>query len=62
MRVVANEIVRCGEDSDKVKACLYDLKGYQGVSGLISFDKNGDGVRRYVLKRIAGGNIVPFVP
>lgn len=62
VRVVAYEIAKCGEDSDKVKACLYDLKDYYGVSGPVAFDKNGDGVRRYTLKRISGGKIVPFVP
>ncbi len=57
VRVLADAIGRCGDDVEKVKQCLYKLSGYEGVSGPISFDVNGDGVREYGIKVITKGVI-----
>ncbi len=47
---------------DKQVECLqrefYKIKDYKGVSGNISIDKNGDGIREFVLKKIQAGELV----
>jgi branched-chain amino acid transport system substrate-binding protein len=58
VRVIAHIIKTCGADADLAKRCLYELKDYKGLSGRIAFDKNGDGIRRYVLKKIVNGQIL----
>lgn len=58
VRVVADAIARCGDSPEAVKQCLYDLKGYRGLSGPIAFDRNGDGIRSYTLKKILAGQIL----
>jgi len=40
--VIAKVIKAKGETSDDIKVGLYAIKDYDGVSGKISFDKNGD--------------------
>ena len=57
VRVLADAIARCGEDVEKVKQCLYKLSNYEGASGSIAFDANGDGVREYGLKVVTKGVI-----
>lgn len=59
VRVVAHVLATCGVDNEKVKECLYTLNNYQGLSGKIAFDSNGDGIRHYILKKIGSGEIVP---
>ena len=58
--LLAATIAKCGDDVDAVKACLYRVKDYRGASGLISIDKNGDGQRKYVLKKVLNGTISPL--
>lgn len=55
VRVVLAAIVHCGREPDKVAACLAKGPVYQGLSGPIGFDSNGDGVRVYALKEIRNG-------
>lgn len=40
--VIAAAIEKYGEDADSIKKGLYEIKDYQGASGLISIDANGD--------------------
>jgi branched-chain amino acid transport system substrate-binding protein len=44
-RVLAAAMER-GVTADEIKDGLYNLKDYPGVSGNITFDKNGDAVSR----------------
>lgn len=57
--VLMDAIEACGgDDPECVKAALYKTAGYQGISGLITIDKNGDTERRFTLKEIKGGKLV----
>jgi branched-chain amino acid transport system substrate-binding protein len=47
-----------GTDGTAMKDALYDLDGYKGIVGTVSFDKNGDPVGvSYVLKQFKDGAI-----
>lgn len=50
--ILAAAINRCGNDVEKVRACLVSGEIYRGVSGDISIGPDGDGTRQFVLKRI----------
>ncbi|KKS39727.1 hypothetical protein A3E04_01890 [Candidatus Kuenenbacteria bacterium RIFCSPHIGHO2_12_FULL_42_14] len=51
---------KVGTEVEKVKNCLYGVKDYQGASGVLSFDKNGDVVKEFILKTIKNGQFVPY--
>ncbi len=60
MMLILNSIKKCGGNSSCIKDELYKVKGYEGVSGITSFDKNGDPVdRNFIIKTIK--NRVPSV-
>ncbi len=60
MMLILNSIKECGGNSSCIKNELYKVKGYEGVSGITSFDKNGDPVdRNFIIKTIK--NRVPSV-
>lgn len=42
-------------DPDKIKEFLYSVKNYQGASGIITFDKNGDVLKPMAIKQIKNG-------
>lgn len=50
--LIANAIEANGDDVEKVKNALYNVKNYQGASGLISIDNNGDAIKPFQLKKI----------
>ncbi len=57
--VLLNAIEACGSDSPEcIKAELYKTSGYQGISGVITMDANGDTQREFTLKQIKGGKLV----
>ena len=62
VRVVAAAMERCGFEVEAVKKCLYETKDFQGVSGHLGFDSNGDGIRQYRLKQIRGGIVEALRP
>ncbi|MBU4536459.1 hypothetical protein KJ603_00260 [Patescibacteria group bacterium] len=47
-----------GIDSEKIKANLYAIKDYQGVSGNITFDENGDVIKPFVINIMENGVLV----
>lgn len=47
-------------DSVCIRDELYKVKNYVGVSGLTTFDKNGDALRSIVIKTIKNGQFVPY--
>jgi branched-chain amino acid transport system substrate-binding protein len=61
VRLLAETIGRCGEEVSAVRACLLSVHNYQGVSGPISINEQGDGVRKYLIKRINADVPVPVV-
>lgn len=58
--LMAKVIGECGDDVEKVKACLYATKGYPGISGSVGIDTKGDGIRTYLLKIVENGQIKPL--
>jgi branched-chain amino acid transport system substrate-binding protein len=62
VRLLAETIGRCGEEVSSVRACLQSVNNYPGVSGPISIDAHGDGVREYLIKKISLGVAVPESP
>jgi len=40
--IISNAIKSCGEDTAKVKECLYNMPAHKGISGITAFDQNGD--------------------
>jgi branched-chain amino acid transport system substrate-binding protein len=46
---------KCGLDGENIKECLYDVENYQGVSGTITFDENGDVDKPFSLFRVQDG-------
>ncbi len=51
-------IKACGSDnSDCIKQQLYNTQGYNGVSAAISFDKNGDVIVPFEIKKISSGTV-----
>jgi len=56
MVVTAKAISESGSDAEKIKQNLQGVKGYQGVSGDITFDKNGDVInKKFDLMTIVNG-------
>ena len=51
-------IGKCGDSVEQVRNCLYEVKDYKGASGIFSIDKNGDGVRKFIMQTVKDGKIV----
>jgi branched-chain amino acid transport system substrate-binding protein len=45
-------------ESDKIRAALIAVKGYEGAEGTYNFDKNGDGLHGYNIVKNDNGTIV----
>ncbi len=58
--ILADAIKENGEDVEKVKEYLYQVKDFEGASGKISIDENGDGVREYHPIIIKQGKFIPY--
>jgi branched-chain amino acid transport system substrate-binding protein len=59
--VIAKALTEAGVDADKIKVALGNIKNYQGASGDITFDKNGDVVnKKFDLLVIKNSEYVPF--
>ena len=60
LKILAMIFEKCKpEDTVCVKDELYKIKDYPGVAGLTSFDKNGDVVKKIVVKEIRNREFVP---
>lgn len=57
-RLLTDMIGRCGTEPEAIRDCLYKLSNYSGITGPISFDKNGDRVLGYTLRQIKNGKII----
>lgn len=59
--LIADAVAKFGLDTDKIRDYLSALKGYDGVVGRYSFDKNGDMVGiNFDEKQIKNGALVPY--
>jgi branched-chain amino acid transport system substrate-binding protein len=58
--VIVNAMNKCKDPSDSicVNKNIRDTKNFQGVSGVISLDKNGDAIRSAVIETIKNGKSV----
>ena len=55
---MAKAIEECDRDSDCIRDYLYDIKDYEGVSGIITFDEYGDVVKPLIIKTVKNGEFV----
>lgn len=55
VNLVALTMEKVGFDSEKIKNNLYEIKDFNGVSGQISFDNNGDVIKKLVVKQVSNG-------
>ena len=60
LKILAKALENCGQDTVCIKDYLFTVKNYEGVSGLISFDENGDVIRPFELKVIKNKKIIPY--
>ncbi|MDI6721207.1 MAG: ABC transporter substrate-binding protein [Candidatus Aenigmarchaeota archaeon] len=58
--IIASLLKKCGEDVECVKKGLYETKDYSGMSGLTSFDENGDVIKPLVIKTVRNGEFVEY--
>ncbi|MGV8150278.1 MAG: ABC transporter substrate-binding protein [Candidatus Woesearchaeota archaeon] len=49
-----------GDDVELVKRCIYEIQGYRGASGILSFDENGDVYKDLIIKKVVNGNFVKY--
>jgi branched-chain amino acid transport system substrate-binding protein len=59
-KIITFMIEKYGYDPDKIKDGLYKLKNYQGVSGITTFDENGDVIKPVMLKTVKDKQFVPI--
>ncbi|MCX6804013.1 MAG: ABC transporter substrate-binding protein, partial [Candidatus Diapherotrites archaeon] len=55
LMIISNCFEKSGVEVNTVKNCLYSAQNYQGVSGEISFDANGDVSKPFILKTMRNG-------
>nr|VFK59922.1 MAG: branched-chain amino acid transport system substrate-binding protein [Candidatus Kentron sp. TC] len=61
-RLLIEAVESIGLDSEKIRDYLAGVKEYQGASGEISFDLNGDVHKPVILKTVNNGRFVPWQP
>jgi len=59
MKIIAFMIEKYGYNPDSIKDGLYKLKDYPGVSGVTTFDQNGDVVKSVMFKTVKNNQFVP---
>lgn len=62
LKIIAQIIYNEGYDADRIKNTLYQTKNYPGVSGLTTFDENGDVEKPVMLKVIRKGRFEIYYP
>jgi len=61
VNIIADIMRKVGTDSTKIKDELYKVEGYEGVSGIITLDENGDlATGNYIIKTVKDGKQVPY--
>lgn len=62
LKILADAMKSCHsyKDNDCVKDFILNLRDYNGVGGLTTFDKNGDVIKPIALKTIKNGQFVPY--
>ncbi len=60
LKILELVIKKCNINTDCIKNRLYEIKNYPGVSGLTTFDENGDVSKPTMIKTIKNGQFVPY--
>ena len=60
MNIVADAFRECGKDTNCLKDYFYKIKGYKGISGKITIDKNGDPDMNFQLMTVKNKEIIPL--
>jgi len=61
VRVLAEAVTLAGSwDADKIREALLHIDNYEGVTGRLAFDRNGDVVQYPRLYIVRGGQFVPY--
>ena len=60
LHILSNCLEKVGDNIESVKTCLYETQNYQGASGLLSFDKNGDLSKPFIFKTVKDGQFVKY--
>jgi len=58
MKILTLAIERGGITADGIKNVLYQIKGYEGVTGETTFDENGDVIKSIGIKKIEKGEYI----
>ena len=58
--IMIEALRRCRFDPERLKASLYSIRGFRGVTGTTSFDKNGDVQKPVTIRTVRGGRFVPY--
>ncbi len=62
VNIVYEIINQNGYEGDAIKAGLYEMKGFDGVTGITSFDDDGEVAKDYAFLIIRDGRFEPYVP
>ena len=61
VNIIAEIMKKVGTDSEKIKDELYKVEEYEGVSGIITLDENGDlAAASYIIKTVKDGKQVLY--
>lgn len=60
LHILSNCFEKAGLEVEGVKQCLYQTQNYQGASGLISFDQNGDISKPFIFKTVKDGEFINY--
>lgn len=52
VRIIANVLEKCANDTECIKTELYDINDFPGVTGMTTFDDRGDVVKPIVIKTV----------
>lgn len=59
-KIISSALDECGKDTICVKEYLFSMENYQGVSGNISFDQNGDVMRPFEIQLVKDDKFVSY--
>jgi branched-chain amino acid transport system substrate-binding protein len=60
LKIILLGMEKSGESGEQIKNALYTIKDYPGVTGITTFDKNGDVKKPVMVKVVRNGGFVPY--
>jgi branched-chain amino acid transport system substrate-binding protein len=57
---IYDSVIKDKKDLETIKSNLYTLKDFQGASGIITFDENGDVVKPFEIGQVQNGSLTPI--